>query len=218
MLLTTVVLWALNLSVTKYILEQGLEPLSYATVRYALAGAIFVVLTLAGRAHATDRAAPRSRARVRLASSVAESALLRLRARQDDRVDDRPDPWRDPDLRGAVRARPRSRATQPTLLARRGRVVRRRRARRGRSGKRGLGRLRGDPARARNLRDLGRLLGGGRAAHGHVLAVAGQRRRHSVHVGPPRAHRHPADDRSRTGIWDGRSGRCSCSRRSDPSC
>ena len=43
---TTVVLWALNLSVTKYILEQGLEPLSYATVRYALAGAIFVVLTL----------------------------------------------------------------------------------------------------------------------------------------------------------------------------
>ena len=46
MLLTTVVLWALNLSVTKYILEQGLEPFSYATVRYALAGAIFVVLTL----------------------------------------------------------------------------------------------------------------------------------------------------------------------------
>jgi drug/metabolite transporter (DMT)-like permease len=46
MLLTTVVLWALNLSVTKYILEQGLEPLSYATVRYALAGGIFVVLTL----------------------------------------------------------------------------------------------------------------------------------------------------------------------------
>ena len=46
MLLTTVVLWALNLSVTKYILDQGLEPLSYATVRYALAGAIFVVLTL----------------------------------------------------------------------------------------------------------------------------------------------------------------------------
>ena len=47
MLLTTVVLWALNLSVTKYILGRGLEPLSYATVRYALAGAIFVVLTLA---------------------------------------------------------------------------------------------------------------------------------------------------------------------------
>lgn len=47
MLLTTVLLWALNLSVTKYILTHGLQPLSYATVRYALAGAIFVLLTLA---------------------------------------------------------------------------------------------------------------------------------------------------------------------------
>ena len=46
MLLATILLWALNLSVTKVILEHGLEPLSYATLRYALAGAIFVVLTL----------------------------------------------------------------------------------------------------------------------------------------------------------------------------
>ena len=46
MLLTVILLWALNLSVTKYILEHGLEPLSYATVRYGLAGAIFVALTL----------------------------------------------------------------------------------------------------------------------------------------------------------------------------
>jgi drug/metabolite transporter (DMT)-like permease len=46
MLLTTVVLWALNVSVTKYILEHGLEPLSYATFRYGLAAVIFVVLTL----------------------------------------------------------------------------------------------------------------------------------------------------------------------------
>jgi drug/metabolite transporter (DMT)-like permease len=46
MLLTTVVLWALNLSITKYILEEGVAPLSYAFVRYALAGAIFVVLAI----------------------------------------------------------------------------------------------------------------------------------------------------------------------------
>jgi len=46
MLLTVILLWALNLSVTKYILEHGLAPLSYATVRYGLAGAIFVALTL----------------------------------------------------------------------------------------------------------------------------------------------------------------------------
>ena len=46
MLLATILLWALNLSVTKYILSHGLGPLPYATVRYALAAAVFVVLTL----------------------------------------------------------------------------------------------------------------------------------------------------------------------------
>ncbi len=46
MLLATILLWALNLSVTRYILEHGLEPLSYATVRYGLAGAIFLTLTV----------------------------------------------------------------------------------------------------------------------------------------------------------------------------
>jgi drug/metabolite transporter (DMT)-like permease len=47
MLLTVVLLWALNLSVTKYILTHGFAPLSYATVRYGCAGLVFVVLTLA---------------------------------------------------------------------------------------------------------------------------------------------------------------------------
>ncbi|HEX4745290.1 MAG TPA: DMT family transporter [Gaiellaceae bacterium] len=42
MLLTTILLWSLNLSVTKYLLTHGLEPLSYAIVRYALAGLLFV--------------------------------------------------------------------------------------------------------------------------------------------------------------------------------
>jgi drug/metabolite transporter (DMT)-like permease len=46
MLLATVLLWSLNLSVTKYILTQGFLPLSYATVRYGVAGLLFVVLTL----------------------------------------------------------------------------------------------------------------------------------------------------------------------------
>jgi drug/metabolite transporter (DMT)-like permease len=46
MLLTTVVLWALNVSVTKYILEHGFLPLSYASLRYALAGLLFVGLAL----------------------------------------------------------------------------------------------------------------------------------------------------------------------------
>ena len=46
MLSTTILLWALNLSATKYILEHGFQPLSYATVRYGLAGAVFVALAL----------------------------------------------------------------------------------------------------------------------------------------------------------------------------
>ncbi len=46
MLLVVVLLWALNLSVTKYILTHGFLPLPYASVRYGLAGAIFIGLTL----------------------------------------------------------------------------------------------------------------------------------------------------------------------------
>src|SRR3954463_7143102 len=46
MLLTTVLLWALNLTVTRYILTHGMQPLAYATVRYACAAVIFVALTL----------------------------------------------------------------------------------------------------------------------------------------------------------------------------
>jgi drug/metabolite transporter (DMT)-like permease len=48
MLLATVLLWALNLTVTRYILTHGFEPLAYATVRYGLASAIFVGIVLVG--------------------------------------------------------------------------------------------------------------------------------------------------------------------------
>jgi drug/metabolite transporter (DMT)-like permease len=46
MLLTTVVLWALNLTVTRYILTHGFEPLAYATVRYGAATLIFIGIAL----------------------------------------------------------------------------------------------------------------------------------------------------------------------------
>jgi DME family drug/metabolite transporter len=48
MLLVTVVLWALNLTVTRYILTHGFEPLAYATYRYGLATAIFVGIVVVG--------------------------------------------------------------------------------------------------------------------------------------------------------------------------
>lgn len=47
MLLTTIGLWSLNLTVSRYILTHGFEPLAYASVRYGLAVAVFVVLALA---------------------------------------------------------------------------------------------------------------------------------------------------------------------------
>ena len=46
MLLTVVVLWSLNLVVTRYILTHGFHPLAYATVRYGARGVIFVGIAL----------------------------------------------------------------------------------------------------------------------------------------------------------------------------
>jgi drug/metabolite transporter (DMT)-like permease len=46
MLLATVVLWALNLTVTRYILTHGFEPLAYATVRYGVATLVFLGIAL----------------------------------------------------------------------------------------------------------------------------------------------------------------------------
>src|SRR3954471_6007496 len=47
MLLATVTLWALNFTVSKYILDKGFHPLAYSAVRYGCAALIFVAITLA---------------------------------------------------------------------------------------------------------------------------------------------------------------------------
>jgi len=44
MLLTTIGLWSLNLTVSRYILTHGFQPLAYATVRYGLAVVVFVAI------------------------------------------------------------------------------------------------------------------------------------------------------------------------------
>ena len=41
MLLGTVLLWALNATVTRYVLTHGFHPLAYATIRYAAATVLF---------------------------------------------------------------------------------------------------------------------------------------------------------------------------------
>jgi drug/metabolite transporter (DMT)-like permease len=47
MLLGTVLLWALNITVTKYVLEHGFRPLAYATIRYFAATTLFWAFTYA---------------------------------------------------------------------------------------------------------------------------------------------------------------------------
>jgi drug/metabolite transporter (DMT)-like permease len=47
MLLGTVLLWALNVTVTKYLLDHGFHPLAYATIRYGAATALFFAFTYA---------------------------------------------------------------------------------------------------------------------------------------------------------------------------
>jgi drug/metabolite transporter (DMT)-like permease len=47
MLLATVSLWALNFTVSKYILDHGFHPLAYSSVRYAVAALVFAGITLA---------------------------------------------------------------------------------------------------------------------------------------------------------------------------
>jgi drug/metabolite transporter (DMT)-like permease len=58
MLLGTVLLWALNITVTKYVLSHGFQPLAYATIRYFAATALFWCFTYARehtfRAHLSD--------------------------------------------------------------------------------------------------------------------------------------------------------------------
>ncbi len=47
MLLSVISLWALNLTITRYVLTHGFHPLTYSTVRYLLAAVVFVGITLA---------------------------------------------------------------------------------------------------------------------------------------------------------------------------
>lgn len=45
MLLLTVTIWALNFTVSKYILDAGLRPLPYSALRYSAAALVFIALT-----------------------------------------------------------------------------------------------------------------------------------------------------------------------------
>jgi drug/metabolite transporter (DMT)-like permease len=46
-LLITVVIWSLNFTMTKYVLDHGFKPLAYSSLRFATAAIIFAAITLA---------------------------------------------------------------------------------------------------------------------------------------------------------------------------
>ena len=46
MLLSAIILWALNLTVSRYILTHGLQPLAFSTVRYGAASLAFIAISL----------------------------------------------------------------------------------------------------------------------------------------------------------------------------
>jgi drug/metabolite transporter (DMT)-like permease len=45
MLLVTILLWAFNFTVTKYVLDHGFRPLAYSSIRYGIAATLFAGLT-----------------------------------------------------------------------------------------------------------------------------------------------------------------------------
>ncbi|HEX9415626.1 MAG TPA: DMT family transporter [Gaiellaceae bacterium] len=47
MLIGTIVIWALNFTVTRYVLQHGFHPLAYSTVRYGIAATLFASFTYA---------------------------------------------------------------------------------------------------------------------------------------------------------------------------
>src|ERR1051326_6570112 len=67
MLLGTVLLWALNITVTKYMFDHGWLPLAYGTIRYFAAIALFWIFTY--RRERSFRIAPAGRREVLLAAA-----------------------------------------------------------------------------------------------------------------------------------------------------
>ena len=193
MLLGAVLLWALNITVTKYMLEHGWLPLAYATIRYFAAISIFWIYTW--WRERSFRIARADWIYVGIAAAmifvnqlcfvyslefahastvsllfgtcpmfVGLISIVFLHAHLDRSF------WigagADPRRRRADRCR------------------RRRRARLG---------LEGRPARDRARRHVGELHGRDRAAHAPLLAVPDQRGRARARLGAARAREHPAD-------------------------
>ena len=143
LLLATVAIWAFNVSVTRYVLTHGFQPLAYASLRYAaaalLAAGFVLVLERSLAVHGRRAVLLISVAALflwanqlcfvyalKLASATTVSLIMGT----------------TPIFAAALRIGGRPRTAERPLLARHGRVVRRRGARRARLARQALGRPR----------------------------------------------------------------------------
>ena len=111
MLLATIGLWSLNLTVSRYILTHGLQPLAYGSVRYVLAALVFCGITLV--AERSLRVAPRDLVlRWARPGPLRQPGRVRLRAPRVDGLRARAAARRDADLR-RDRRRPLGTETLP---------------------------------------------------------------------------------------------------------
>ena len=55
MLIATIVIWAFNITVTKYVLTHGFQPLAYGAIRYGAAAILAVAVALVARGVAAHR-------------------------------------------------------------------------------------------------------------------------------------------------------------------
>ena len=214
MLLGAVLLWALNITVTKYMFEHGWLPLAYATIRYFAAISIFWIYTW--WRERSFRIARADWVYVGIAAAMifvnqlcfvyslefAHAATVSLLF------------GFVPDVRGADLDRGLANRPPRSVLDRCRPDLRGRRADRGRRRWRARLRLEGRPARDRARRHLGGLHDRDRAADAALLPVPDQRRRARARLGTARAGEHPADRRARTSPSPGRSGSASSTRSS----
>ncbi len=172
LLLLTVVIWSLNITVTKYILTHGLQPLAYSAVRFGIATSdLRRDHVRPGTVFSDRRAAPAHDRGYRRRSAAPQPGLPRLLAAPRQRDDGRADPRDDADLHWAVLVAHGDRASDAPLLARRRSVVRRGHARRRRRRELVHRGARRRPRRDGHVGNLGRLLGCDCAPHARVLAL-----------------------------------------------
>ena len=197
MLLVTVTIWAFGFTVTKYVLDNGFEPLAFSSARFAVPGTLFALLT-----YGRERSFAMERRHLWLLLGAAVAGIylnqiafvyaIDLTNASTTALIFGTLPVVTALFAFAVGVERLSRR----FLGRRGLLVRRRHPRRARRWRRRLLRPRRRPAGLHRGRDLGDLLRGDRSVDAPLLALPHQRNRPAGRVGAARPHRPPAADRA----------------------